>query len=335
MRLEVQILGKERTLSLIRGRIQRRVRIRGNDRICCGPGVLIEEGSELRVEDPGHPAAGSITLGARVRIGKQTRLIALPGDRLEIGEESSLSGYGALIGNIQVGRSVLFAANTFASTRPHRFLDQPHLTIREQDAERAHREGVFGRPQDSIVIDDDCWLGRGTVLSEGIHLGRGAVVGANAVVTADVAPYTVVGGVPARPIKARLAYSPRNRLSATCGEDRPYFYSGFAKVARPGGGLPIDRPMARVVLAGSAEATALTLIVCAQRADHVVLRFAAEALKVAVDRGQGRLVVPETLERFVPRATRPFATPCLVVSIEGGEGVELIAIELSAGAKQR
>jgi maltose O-acetyltransferase len=53
----------------------------------------------------------------------------------------------------------------------------------------------------SITIGSDAWIGTGAVILPNITIGEGAVVGANSVVTKNVAPYTVVGGVPAHPIK--------------------------------------------------------------------------------------------------------------------------------------
>jgi len=55
-----------------------------------------------------------------------------------------------------------------------------------------------------VVIDDHAWIGARAVLMPGVHVGEGAVVGAGAVVTHDVAPYSIVGGVPARPIGERV-----------------------------------------------------------------------------------------------------------------------------------
>jgi len=52
-----------------------------------------------------------------------------------------------------------------------------------------------------ITIDSDAWIGTGAVILPNITIGEGAVVGANSVVTKNVAPYTVVGGVPAHEIK--------------------------------------------------------------------------------------------------------------------------------------
>jgi acetyltransferase-like isoleucine patch superfamily enzyme len=54
------------------------------------------------------------------------------------------------------------------------------------------------------VIGSDVWIGANAVVMQGVTIGHGAIVGAGAVVTRDVAPYTIVGGVPARPIRARF-----------------------------------------------------------------------------------------------------------------------------------
>lgn len=53
----------------------------------------------------------------------------------------------------------------------------------------------------SIVIEEDCWIGTGAVLLPGVHLGKGVIVGANSVITADCEPYTVWAGVPARCVR--------------------------------------------------------------------------------------------------------------------------------------
>ena len=56
----------------------------------------------------------------------------------------------------------------------------------------------------SIIIDDDVWIGYGATILSGVHIGQGAVVAAGAVVTSDVPPYAIVGGVPAKVIKYRF-----------------------------------------------------------------------------------------------------------------------------------
>lgn len=56
-----------------------------------------------------------------------------------------------------------------------------------------------------IVIGNDVWIGYEAVILAGVTIGNGAIVGTRAVVTKDVPPYTIVGGVPAKPIKKRFS----------------------------------------------------------------------------------------------------------------------------------
>src|SRR3546814_7098898 len=61
----------------------------------------------------------------------------------------------------------------------------------------------------------------------GVHIGRGAIVGANAVVTKDVGPYQVVAGQPAKRIKNRVSFYPESQILAARREHGPYLYRGF------------------------------------------------------------------------------------------------------------
>ena len=63
------------------------------------------------------------------------------------------------------------------------------------------------RPDSGIkytIIENDVWIGDGAVIMEGVRVGMGAVIAANAVVTKDVAPFNIAGGIPARLIRRRL-----------------------------------------------------------------------------------------------------------------------------------
>lgn len=56
----------------------------------------------------------------------------------------------------------------------------------------------------NIIIGNDVWIGYEAVILSGVTIGDGAVIGTHAVVTKDVPPYTIVGGVPAKPIRRRF-----------------------------------------------------------------------------------------------------------------------------------
>ena len=68
------------------------------------------------------------------------------------------------------------------------------------------------RKENWVSIGHDVWIGHGTTVTAGVTVGTGAVIGAGAVVTRDVDPYTVVGGVPARPIKQRFSRAQADAL---------------------------------------------------------------------------------------------------------------------------
>lgn len=55
-----------------------------------------------------------------------------------------------------------------------------------------------------IIVEDDVWIGTNVLILSGVRVGRGAIIAAGAVVTRDVPPYVIVGGVPARPISCRF-----------------------------------------------------------------------------------------------------------------------------------
>jgi phosphonate metabolism protein (transferase hexapeptide repeat family) len=90
-----------------------------------------------------------------------------------------------------------------------------HFTYRANDywpdAER--EENFFDwRRENAVTIGHDVWIGHGATVLPGVTVGNGAVIGAGAVVSKDVAPYTIVGGVPARLIRERFDAATGARL---------------------------------------------------------------------------------------------------------------------------
>ena len=111
--------------------------------------------------------------------------------------EYSYIGPGCLIGpKVQLGPYVMIGPRVSIVGGDHVF-DKPGTPI------------IFsGRPAlESTIIEADAWIGCGAILMAGVRIGRGAIVAAGAVVTIDVPPYEIHGGVPARKISERFADS--------------------------------------------------------------------------------------------------------------------------------
>lgn len=70
-------------------------------------------------------------------------------------------------------------------------------------------------PRKATIIGNDVWIGADATIMAGVKIGTGSVIGASAVVTKDVEPYTIVAGVPAKPIKRRFSDDVIERLLAT------------------------------------------------------------------------------------------------------------------------
>lgn len=73
-----------------------------------------------------------------------------------------------------------------------------------------------------IVIGNDVWIGYEAVIMSGVHIGNGAIIGTRAVVTKDVPAYTIVGGVPAKPIRTRFDARAVRELESLRWWDWPY-----------------------------------------------------------------------------------------------------------------
>ena len=123
---------------------------------------------------------------ARVKI-MSPQMVQIGNDVL-LNEDVKLGGQKG----IKIGNFVLLGYNVNLVSENHAYQD-PHLPILKQ--------GYYGGP---IIIQDDVWIGANAVILPNVTIGKGSIVGANAVVSKDVKEYTIVGGVPAKKIKHRF-----------------------------------------------------------------------------------------------------------------------------------
>lgn len=151
-----------------------------------GKNVVFEDG--VRVF---HPE--SISIGNNVYIGHDTVLEGYHKNEMVIGDHTWI-GHGGFFhsaGGIKIGKAVGIGPGVRILTSVHKegALSKPII----------HNELRFGK----VVIGDGCDIGTGAMILPGVTIGKGALVGAKAVVTQDVDDYTVVAGNPARVLRKR------------------------------------------------------------------------------------------------------------------------------------
>ncbi|MEO9864632.1 MAG: DapH/DapD/GlmU-related protein [Yoonia sp.] len=142
------------------------------------------------------------TFGAFVEIGKGSRV-----NNASFGDYSYCDRY-ADIANAQIGKFANIAAfsRIGATDHPLDTASCHHFLYRSDDYwDDADRDVDFFTHRSSRIaqIGHDTWIGAGAMIKPEVTLGHGAVVAAGAVVTKDVAPYTIVAGTPATPLRRR------------------------------------------------------------------------------------------------------------------------------------
>ena len=135
----------------------------------------------------------NMRIGNGVRMGRGCFVTASDGD-LVLHDCVALSPnvhVGADAGRIEIGAQTAVGPGTVIRAANH--------CIARQDVPIMHQGHVPGQ----IIIEEDVWIGANCVITPDVRIGRGAVVGAGAVVTRNVAPFSIVGGVPAKLIGMR------------------------------------------------------------------------------------------------------------------------------------
>lgn len=127
--------------------------------------------------------------GKNVNIEK----FAMFSPEVSVGDNSGIGIKCELYGPVTIGNDVMIGPEVVVYTSGHRF-DSLDVPMRLQGF-------TDKRP---VEIGNDVWIGRRAIIMPGVKIGDGCVIGAGAVVTKDIPPYSVAGGVPAKVVKSRL-----------------------------------------------------------------------------------------------------------------------------------
>lgn len=169
--------------------IQPNVRFIGTNTIEIGDFVRIYSGSYISNRGNKISLKNNVSLDRGVDI----RAYGQEGGDITIGEDTYIGPYVCMAGPgfIHIGRDCMIASHSSLYANNHIFAD----------ANRPFKEqGVTTK---GIIIEDDCWLGTGVRVLDGVRIGRGSIIGAGAVVTRDISPYSIAVGVPAKVIGKR------------------------------------------------------------------------------------------------------------------------------------
>jgi acetyltransferase-like isoleucine patch superfamily enzyme len=134
---------------------------------------------------------GRLTIGNHVRLVSTVatlELATLPGGHLEIGNDVFINYGTSLVSSahVRIGNGCLIGT---------------HVMVMDCDFHRVEDKAwdTTGSP---VILEDRVWLGNRTMILKGVRVGHDAVVAAGSVVTSDVAPRTLVAGVPARVVRS-------------------------------------------------------------------------------------------------------------------------------------
>lgn len=154
-------------------------------------------GTSFQFEYPVYVKNLGFGKGLEIHVGENVsfyhHVILQGSSKIEIGNNSFIGSYSVIGANelVKIGANVMIAQAVSIRDTDHAFSD---LTIPMIE------QGISTAP---VIIEDDVWVGYGAVITKGVRIGKGSIIAANAVVTKDVEPYSIMGGVPARLLKKR------------------------------------------------------------------------------------------------------------------------------------
>ena len=116
-----------------------------------------------------------------------------PGSNLIIGDDVDLAKDVIIIsgGGVEIGNRVLIGYRTQILSTNHKIEGKAKIFY-------------SGHIKEKIIIEDDVWIGANCIITAGVRIGKGAVIGAGSVVTKDILPFTIVAGTPAKIIRKRI-----------------------------------------------------------------------------------------------------------------------------------
>lgn len=173
--------------------VGKRTNIKHRNKIIFGRSIIIGDYVEIKALSKNGVKFGNNVSILKNTIIECTGVIRDLGEGLTIGNNVGIAQncFIQVRGPVSIGNNVIFGPNVSIFSENHNFADLK-IPISQQ-----------GETRIGVNIHDGVWLGTRTIILDGVTVGKHSIVAAGSVVTKDVEPYTIVGGIPAKLIKRR------------------------------------------------------------------------------------------------------------------------------------
>lgn len=169
--------------------------------------------NNLRLKKNKKTIIKTLCIGKNLKIGKNC--IISKGVKIEsnveIGDCTYISADTTVDSNVHIGRYCSIARNVFIAPGQHNYsyvtthpiLFNPYWRKKLEIKELNEYDKKIGKEDEITYIGNDVWIALNAIIMRGVKIGDGAIIGAGAIVTKDVEPYSIVAGIPAKHIKYR------------------------------------------------------------------------------------------------------------------------------------
>lgn len=152
-------------------------------------------------------SSGASSLGNRVKLTIESHVklgrLAISAGNQTIGAYTYIRSGSELFGDCEIGRFCSIGSNVLIGLEKNKHpIDWLTTSLFTTDLERLYATDFPIKP---TKIGNDCWIGRDAVIMSGVTVGDGAIIGARALVTSDVPPFTIYAGIPAKLIRYRFS----------------------------------------------------------------------------------------------------------------------------------
>lgn len=170
--------------------------------------------NNIKIKKTKNTLIKTLSIGENFNVGENCIISkgVLIEKNVSIGDCTYISSDTTIDSNVQIGKYCSIARNVFIAPGVHKsnyvtthpILFNPYWRKKLNIKENNKYDKVIGKEEEKTYIGNDVWIALNAIIMRGVTIGDGAIIGAGAIVTKDVEPYSVVVGNPAKHIKYRF-----------------------------------------------------------------------------------------------------------------------------------